>query len=140
LQKGFSALVRRAQPEWFLPVGIAYDPLGRGRTRVLVSLGPRVEPPDGELEAATLALLRRATPLTCGQYVAHELVAGRNPVAARLGDAVEQALEAGRPVDPDLLDAPRRETRLAEAIASAETRPTALGFLAREYTSAGEAP
>lgn len=139
LQKGFSALVRRAQPEWFLPVGIAYDPLGSGRTRVLVSLGTRVEPPDGELEAATLALLRRATPLTCGQYVAHELVAGRNPVAARLGEAAEQALEAGRPVDPDLLDARRRETRLAEAIASAETRPTALGFLAREYASVGEA-
>jgi 1-acyl-sn-glycerol-3-phosphate acyltransferase len=136
IQRGVAAVVRRARPAWFLPMGLAYDPLGQGRTRLFVSLEPRVEVPEGDVETATLALLRRATPLTCGQYVAHEVLADREPAAAGLTEAVEHAVEEGRPVDPDLLEPARREARLAEAVAAARERPDELPFLAREYESA----
>ena len=136
LRRGLSALVRRARPDGFLPVALAYDPLRRGRTRVVVTLGPRVEPPIEDVEAATLDVLRRAMPLTCGQYVAHELLSGRDPDAEGLGHAVEEAHSEQRPVDPELLDATQRRIRLAEAIAVAERRPGELSVLAREYASA----
>jgi hypothetical protein len=135
LRRGLAALVRRAKPEWFLPVGIAYDPLGRGRTRVFASVGPRVEVPSGDVGAATLRLLRRATPLTCGAWVAHERLQGAQTSAARLAEAVEAAREEGRPVDPQLLDPRRRGERLAEALA-ADASAADLAFLAREYASA----
>jgi hypothetical protein len=138
LRRGLSALVRRARPSWFLPIALAYDPLGPGRTRVFVALGPRIEPPDCDVEAATLALLRRSTPLTCGQFVAHELAGGRKPDAASLGNAVDEARAERRPVDPELLDSGRRAGRLAEALAAADERPEELPFLAREYASARE--
>ena len=137
LRRGLSALVRRAKPAWFLPIGIAYDPLVRGRTRVLVSLGTRVPAPGEDVEAATLRLLRRATPLSCGAWVAHERLAGTELSPARLAEAVEAAREEGRPVDPELLEPPRREARLAEALA-AEASDEDLAFLAREYASARE--
>jgi hypothetical protein len=138
LRRGLAALVRRGRPRWFLPIGLAYDPLGPGRTRVFVALGPRVEPPDGDVEAATLRLLRARTPLTCGQFVAHELAAGRRPDGERLAQAVKEAREAGRPLDPSLVDPVRRGVRLAEALAAAEERRGDLPFLAREYASARE--
>lgn len=136
LRRGLAALVRRARPSWFLPIALAYDPLRRGRTRVVVTVGPRVEPPAKDVEAATLELLRRATPLTCGQYVAHELLSGRDPDAEGLGQAVEEAHSEQRPADPELLDSTQRRIRLAEAIAVAERRPGELPVLAREYASA----
>jgi hypothetical protein len=138
LRRGLSALVRRARPAWFLPVALAYDPLGGGRTRVFVALGPRVEPPEGDVEAATLTLLRRSMPLTCGQFLAHELLAGRQPDSASLGKAVEEARADGRPVDPDLLHPGTRSSRLADALAAARRKPEELPFLAREYASARE--
>jgi len=136
LRRGLAALVRRARPRWFLPVALAYDPLRRGRTRVVVTVGPRVEPPAEDVEAATLALLHRATPLTCGQYVAHELLAGRDPDAEGLEHAVDDARSERRPVDPELLDSTQRRIRLLEAITVAERRPGELPVLAREYASA----
>jgi hypothetical protein len=136
LRRGLSALVRRAQPRWFLPIALSYDPLGHGRTRVRLAVGPRVEPPESDIERATLRLLRRRTPLTCGQFVAHEVVAGRRPKLAALAEAVERAQEEERPVDPELSDPERRAKRLAEALAAAEERPSDLPFLAREYASA----
>jgi hypothetical protein len=136
LRRGLSALVRRARPAWFLPIALAYDPLRRGRTRVIVTVGPKVEPPTEDVETATLELLRRATPLTCGQYVAHELLGGRDPDAGGLGDAVERSRAQQRPVDPELLDPEQRGIRLAEAVSAAERRRAELPFLAREYASA----
>jgi hypothetical protein len=136
LRRGLAALVRRARPRWFLPVAPAYDPLRRGRTRVVVTVGPRVEPPAEDVEAATLELLRRATPLTCGQYVAHELLSGRDPDAEGLEHAVDDARSGQRPVDPELLDSTQLRIRLVEAIAVAERRPGELSVLAREYASA----
>jgi Acyltransferase len=135
LRRGLSALVRRAKPEWFLPVGLGYDPLVRGRTRVVVTIGRPVEAPTEDVEPATLQLMRRATPLTCGQWVAHERLAGGDLTVARLAEAVAAAREDGRPVDPDLLDPRLREERLTETLA-VDASAADLGFLSREYASA----
>jgi 1-acyl-sn-glycerol-3-phosphate acyltransferase len=119
IQRGLGALVRRAKPPALLPLGLAYDPLVRGRTRVVVAFGDPVAP-AADPEAQALELLRGIMPLTAGQLVA----AG----AARIeGD--------GRPVDPALGD----PARLDEARAEAERKPGELPFLAREYASAREA-
>jgi len=126
LQRGLSALVRRARPSAFLPVALAYDALVVGRARVCIALGDVVEPP-ADPDAGTLALLRRTMPLTCGQ-----LVAAGVPV----DDAIEEARAAGRPVEPGLLDATARAKRLDEARAVAPSRPDAVAFLALEYRSA----
>jgi 1-acyl-sn-glycerol-3-phosphate acyltransferase len=136
LRRGFSALVRRAQPRRLLPITIAYDPLVSGRTRAVVTLGPPVETPPAHVEEATLDLFRKRTALTGGQYVAHELEAGGRATGAGLAGAVEAAREEGRPVDPELLDPVRRASRLADAVAAARARPGELPFLAREYASA----
>jgi 1-acyl-sn-glycerol-3-phosphate acyltransferase len=136
LRRGLGALVRRGRPASFLPVAVAYDPLGSGRTRAFVSFAPRVEPPSRDVEEATLSLLKRAMSLTCGQFVAHELLARRTPNLGSLADAVDEAREQQRPVDPDLIDTGRREARLIEALAAAERLPAELPFLAREYASA----
>jgi Acyltransferase len=130
IQRGLAALVRRARPSAFLPVALAYDPLGEGRTRVSIALGGAVEPP-AEVESGTLALLRRTMPLTCGQVVA----AGVAP-----GDAVSEARAEGRPIEPDLLHQAARARRLDEAVALAPSRPDDVAFLAREYRSARAEP
>jgi hypothetical protein len=135
LRRGLSALVRRVRPQAFLLIALAYDPLVRGRTRVVASVRPGVEPPK-DAETATLELLKQAMPLTAGQYVAHELLAGRDPTAPGLTEAVEGARGDGRPVDPELLDPSGRRGRLADARQAAERRQRALPFLAREYASA----
>jgi 1-acyl-sn-glycerol-3-phosphate acyltransferase len=134
LRRGLAALVRRAKPEWYLPIGIAYDPLVRGRTRIFVALGERMPPPADDVEPATLRILRRATPLTCGQWVAHGRLEGTVLTAARLEEAVQAARAEGRPVEPALLHPRGREERLAEALA-ADASATELAFLAREYAS-----
>ena len=122
LERGVEALIRRGRPTALLPVGLAYDPLVRGRTRVVVALGrpvpPRVDP---------LALLRRTFPLTAGQIVA----AGVSP-----DEALDEARAEGRPVDPVLLDPARRVRRLAEAERESAGRPAELAVLAREFRSA----
>jgi len=138
LQRGLAALARRARAAAFLPIALAYDPLGAGRTRVCIALGDFADPPD-DLEAGTLALLRRTMPLTCGQAVADALTAGDGPkvdVERALAAAVEEARAEGRPVEPDLLDASVRARRLEEALAAAPSRPDDVAFLAREYRSA----
>jgi 1-acyl-sn-glycerol-3-phosphate acyltransferase len=136
LRRGVAALIRRARPRHLLPVALAYDPLVRGRTRVLVSFGQFLPPPTEDIEQAVLAQLRRTMPLTCGQFVAGELLAGRTPSLAGLADAVAAAREDGRPVDPDLLTGEDRARRLAAALPVAERRRDELPFLAREYESA----
>jgi 1-acyl-sn-glycerol-3-phosphate acyltransferase len=130
LARGVSALVRRGRPNAVRPVAMAYDPLVLGRTRVTISLGAAVPPPREDMSAAALSLLRRELPLTAGQIVA----AGVDASAA-----VEEAVEVGRPVEPDLLSRDRRRERLAEAAGVASRRPDRLQFLAREYASAREA-
>ena len=136
LRRGVDALVRRARPRSVLPLSIAYDPLVRGRTRVVVSVGAFQPPPAENIEGAILALLRSSLPLTGGQVVAAQLVSGQTPSAADLAGAVEQARETGRPIDPALADAGGRARRLDEALAIAEERRDELPYLAREYESA----
>ena len=136
LRRGVGALIRRARPRYLLPISLAYDPLVRGRTRVLVSFGEFLTPPTEQIEAAVLTQLRHTMPLTCGQFVASELLAGRTPSLAGLADAVAAAGEEGRPVDPDLQTDEDRARRLAAALAAAEQHADELPYLAREYESA----
>jgi hypothetical protein len=139
LRRGVDALVRRARPRHVLPVALAYDPLVRGRTRVLVSFGDFVPPPSDDIERAVLDLLRRTMPLTCGQYVARELLAGKTPAPEGLTKSVEAARREGRRVDPDLDTADGRARRLAAALSAAERHRDDLPYLAREYESARSA-
>jgi Acyltransferase len=136
LRRGVGALIRRARPRYLLPIALAYDPLVRGRTRALVSIGDASTPPAEDVEQAVLTQLRRTMPLTCGQFVASELLAGRTPSPGGLADAVNAARGEGRPFDPDLHTSEGRARRLAAALAQAERRRDELPYLAREYGSA----
>lgn len=138
IRRGLAALARRGKPEHVRPITLAYDPLVRGRTLAFVAIGPALDPPEGDFEREVLRLLRRRTPLTCGQYTASRLAAGARPTAAELGQEVEAARAQGRPVDPELETEAGRSRRLAEALAAAEGRERELAFLAREYESARE--
>jgi hypothetical protein len=136
LRRGVDALIRRARPRAVLPVAIAYDPLVRGRTHVLVSVGDFQPPPQENIERTILEMLRTSMPLTAGQVVSAGLLAGRTPSAADLADAVARARETRRPIDPGLEDAGGRARRLDEALAVAEQSREHLPYLAREYESA----
>jgi 1-acyl-sn-glycerol-3-phosphate acyltransferase len=136
LRRGLSALVRRVQPRWVFPVSIAYDALVPGRTRAVVTLGPPQSTPAEAVEESILGLMRTATALTVGQYVAQELESGREPSQAGLADAVTAAQAERRPIDPELVDPERRAVRLEQAVAEARWQPGELSFLAREYASA----
>jgi hypothetical protein len=125
LRKGLGTIVRRGSPEALVPVAIAYDPLTCGRVRAYVAFGDEVDAGDKGIEAATLAALKRTTPLTCGQVVARQLLhaaqAGEDDVQARdldtaLASECDEAVAAGRPVDRVLLDARARRDRLTEAL------------------------
>jgi Acyltransferase len=141
LRRGLAALVRRAQPLALQPVAPAYDPLLRGRTRAVVALGDPVSPPSSEIDDTVLALLRRTTPLTCGQVVAglgaeRTEERGIRETEAAVAEAVETAFAEGRNVDPDLLRPGSRRRRVQEALAAVPKRPEAVAYLAREYRSA----
>jgi hypothetical protein len=140
IRPGIGALLRRGRPKQIRPLTLAYDPLVRGRTRVWVTIADPQPPPDGDVEAALLADMRRFTPLTAGQYAAHRLLEGADadPAALERGlaEAVEAAQAEGRPVEGDLLSSEGRRRRLAEALAVAPRKPDALAYLAREYASA----
>lgn len=140
IRPGIGALVRRGKPVAVRPLALAYDPLGRGRTRVHLALGKAVSPPADEAESALLGLLRRTMPLTCGQVLAAALAEGAeaDPPALerRLAEAVVAAREEGRPVERDLATEEDRRRRLAEALAAAPAHGDALRVLAREHASA----
>jgi hypothetical protein len=136
LRRGLDALVRRGKPERILPVTLAYDPLVRGRTEVVVVFAETLSPPHERLENAVLERLKRNTALTTGQFVAHELSEGREPHPAAFAAELESSHALGRPVDPALAEPPRRAAKLAEARAAAEEKPGELPFLAKEFASA----
>jgi 1-acyl-sn-glycerol-3-phosphate acyltransferase len=140
LQRGLASLVRRAKPSALQPVGLAYDPLVRGRTHAFVSVGDPLDPPQEAFEETMLSALRLATPLTCGQVVASWTRSGRHGTAgAVLEAAIERAVAEGRNVDPELLQPRSRKGRLRLALASADALPDddpGLAFLAREHESA----
>jgi len=136
LRRGLDALVRRGKPERILPVTLAYDPLVRGRTEVVVVFAETLSPPHEGLENAVLDRLKRNTALTTGQFVAHELSEGREPHPAAFAAELESSRALGRPVDPALADPARRAAKLAEARAVAEEKPDELQFLATEFRTA----
>jgi hypothetical protein len=127
VQRGLGALVRRGRPRAILPLAGAYDPLVRGRTRVVVRVGEPAPAPAEDVEGRTLGLLRRSLPLTAGQIVAAGVDARR---------AVDDARSDGRPIDPRLLKAADRRRALAEAAREAKRARDALPYLRREYESA----
>ena len=133
LRRGLGALVRRGRPRLLQPIALAYDPLTRGRTRAYVALGDALDAADYSDERM-LAALRAATPLTCGQVVAHELVARRAPTAEHVAEAVAEARAQRRPFDPALADPDERARRVGEAVAAAPGAD--VSYLAREYESA----
>jgi 1-acyl-sn-glycerol-3-phosphate acyltransferase len=138
LQPGIRLLVRRGRPERISPWAIAYDPLGRGRTRAVVSLRPQVAPRFEDVEEQVLSELKLAMPVTCASAVAHALVTGADP-AGSLESAVELAAEEGRHVERALQTAEGRRARLAECLAAVRTQPDRLLIrLAREFESARE--
>lgn len=136
LRRGLDALVRRGKPERLLPVTLAYDPLVRRRTELHLVFAETIDVGETDVEAGVLSALKANTALTAGQFVAHELVAGREPHPASLAAESESSRAAGRPVDAALLDPEARAAKLAEARAAAERKPDELPFLAREFESA----
>jgi hypothetical protein len=140
IRPGIGALVRRGRPERIRPMALAYDPLVRGRTKVLIALPEPVPPPSSDVDAALLTLMRRTMPLTAGQFAAHRLLEGAEAdpanLDADLAAAVDTARREERPVERALLTADSRRRRLAEALAVAPTKPEAVSFLALEYRSA----
>lgn len=141
VRPGSGALLRRGRPVAVQPVGLAYDPLVRGRVRIVIGFPEPVAAPQGrDAETALLEVLRRSVPLTAGQLAAHMLLRGAEAdpraLLGELEEAVEAAREDGRPVESELLSAAGRGRRLAEALSVAPAKPEALSFLAREYASA----
>lgn len=135
LRRGVGLLVRRGRPETIRPIGLAYDPFVRGRTRAYVSFGEPLAPPERDVEDAVLAALKLATPLTCGAAVAYALLHGGDPERA-VERAVGEAREEGRNVERALLSAEARRARLAECLAHVRRGDPRVGRLAREYESA----
>lgn len=146
IRRGAAALVRRGQPARILPVGLSYDPLGRGRDRAYISALAPVAPTDDPV--ALLELLRAAMPLTPGQVVAGALTAAEaagEAISTSLLEseacrALARAREQGRQVEPALQSGAARRRRLAEALEAAGRKRTALAFLAREYAELGSSP
>jgi hypothetical protein len=113
LQRGLDVLIRRARPTSIVVGGIAYDPLGPGRTRAYLALTEPL-PPDTDVLRTMCATL----PLTAGQLAAHERLRGVAPEPD------------GRPADP------RLAAQLPAARTAAGRAPRALlERLDRELTS-----
>ena len=122
LRKGAELLVRRGRPVAIAPIGLAYDPLTRGKVRACVAFGQELAPPAYGT-SGLLDELRRVTPLTCGQVVAHRLLAGSSRVAAHeldgeLAAAVARAGREGRHVDSALVGTAARRARLSDCLRS----------------------
>jgi hypothetical protein len=117
-------------------VTLAYDPLVRRRTDVVLVFAATMPPPHEGFEDVVLERLKKSTALTTGQFVAYELSEGREPHPAAFAAELESAHAVGRPVDPPLADPARRAAKLAEARAVAEEKPDELPFLAKEFASA----
>ena len=124
-------MVRRGAPTAVLPVGIAYDPLRRGRATVAISVGPPIAASEGPIGSLTLDALRHATPITVGQIVARELTAvaaSANPTLATahlletLAHTHDLARREGRPFVRGLGSPARRARAGAKALHALQAR------------------
>lgn len=124
---GAGMLVRRGRPDRILPVGLAYDPLGRGRPRVFVAFGQPLQVGPRDVEREILRALLSTMPLTCGQVLAWQLAGVADTCDARLvlrdldetlAAEVAAARDRGRPVDPALEEPEGRRERLSTAAAA----------------------
>ncbi len=141
-------VARRGAPASILPIGIAYDPLTRGRTKVAIAVGPPILLDGGPLGDRALARLRRATPITVGQIVARELAAiidegGTTVDRRRLLEAMARihdlAGREGRPVVPGLGSPGRRGRGLASALHALVARGLVSGAVNATMTIRAEA-
>jgi hypothetical protein len=98
IMRGVGLLVRRGRPRRIVPIGLAYDPLPRGRTRATVRIGKAVPPPARDVEAAILALLRGSMPRSAGGALAHAdgngTVSGPGPAPAEVLERVSREYES----------------------------------------------
>ena len=141
IRPGVGALLRRGRPRWVRPLGVAYDPLVRSRTRVWVTFPTPVAPPEDDVEAALLALMRRAVPLTAGQFAAQRLCAGADADPARLRRRSPRPSRLrGRRIARSSASCSRRRDGAAarRGARGRAAQAEALPFLAREYESARE--
>lgn len=124
-------IVRRGSPTSVVPIGIAYDPLRRGRVTVAVNVGSPHAPDGTPLCGLMSDRLRRCTPVTVGQVVARELTAvaasGGGMIASRsileaLADTHDRARHEHRPSVRGIRSAGRRVRSLARALDALEAR------------------
>jgi 1-acyl-sn-glycerol-3-phosphate acyltransferase len=102
LHRGVGLLVRRGHPQRIVPLGIAYDPIGHGRTRALLRVGDPVAPPHDDIEASLHELLCRTMPRSNGAAAAfayQQGLAGKPPpgppeLLERLAREYESAVAA----------------------------------------------
>ncbi|HEU6443475.1 MAG TPA: hypothetical protein VFL61_00300 [Gaiellaceae bacterium] len=136
LDRTIGLLLRRGRPETLLHVGVAYDPLTRGRPWAYVAFGRPLPTPDADAETVVLSELRRLTPPTCGQVVAACLARAcgegspslsEGELADALAREVEEARGVGRPVPSALAMRGERRRRVAECLSALEQR----GFVRR---------
>jgi 1-acyl-sn-glycerol-3-phosphate acyltransferase len=149
LDRRVGRLLHRLAPGTIQPLGLAYDPLVRGRPRAFVSTGAEFGPlPRRGGEREVLAALRAATPLTAGLIVALDAV--RRGAAPHLSSAVAAAERAvadanreGRPVEPSLRDVRLAARRIGEAVQAIQvlgaTHPLVLRTARTYATSLEEA-
>jgi 1-acyl-sn-glycerol-3-phosphate acyltransferase len=101
LKRGVELVVRRGRPERIVPIGIAYDPLRRGRTRAVVRFGDPVPPPTEQVEASLHRLLRRTLPRTQGAALAYAYRHGHSTVRpeapAQLIERLAREFESAEP-------------------------------------------
>ncbi len=118
-------IVRRGAPASILPIGIAYDPLRRGRTTVAITIGAPVAASTGPIVPVMLDRLRRITPITVGQVVAREVTSiaacGGVAVASRrlheaLSETHHRARREGRPIVRGLGSQGRRARSVSSAL------------------------
>lgn len=137
IMRGVGALAGRGGGGPVQPLALAYDPLTRGRPRVLVAAAKPLEPPLRDVEGALLDAFRGTLPLTAGELVAERLVrTGKAPSAQEAVSLAQAERERGRPVEPALLEPASAAERVAEAAAAAQSAPdSVIARLVRTHDS-----
>ncbi len=124
-------IIRRGAPTSILPIGIAYDPLRRGRGTLAVSVGSPITAAAAPFALVMADGLRRNTPITVGQVLARELTAaatsggmtiGSRRMLEALAETHERARREGRPTVRGLRSPGRRARSLARAMHALEAR------------------